>query len=116
MNPQDLKQAIAACDLCNQVPLISGVHGIGKSDTIKQYAKENNMHCEILILSLMDTGDLLGIPRSVEVGGVYSTVWSAPAWFNRIVDAAWPIEMNFEDLEFKDLEFKEFVQSELSRS
>lgn len=109
MNTTTAKSFIKGCDLANTVPLIQGVHGIGKSEIIRQYADENDMHCETLILSLMDTGDLCGLPRTAEHGGQLSTIWAAPVWFNRIIDAAWPAEFKVEDLDFKDQEFKEFV-------
>jgi len=111
MNPKDLKQFISACDLCDQAPLISGTHGVGKSDSIKQYATEANLHRETLILSLMDEGDLLGIPRTAEVGGQTATVWAAPSWYNRILNAAWPIELLTSELSFKDDSFREVVLS-----
>ena len=69
MNIAEAKQFIAVGDLIDKAPLVQGLHGIGKSEVVHQYAKENgNMHFEPLILSLMDTGDLLGLPRTVEVG------------------------------------------------
>lgn len=115
MNINETKQFLAATDLCGQAPLISGKHGLGKSDTFRQYAKENNLHCEVLILSLMDTGDLIGLPRTADIGGQLSTTWAAPGWFNRIVNAAWPATLEVDALRFTDPEFKKFVQVELSR-
>jgi hypothetical protein len=113
MTIQETKQFIAAADLCDQAPLIESLHGIGKSSIVNQYAQENNMHCETLILSLLDVGDLLGLPRTAEVGGQSSTVWSAPQWFSNIVNEAMPSEMAFDDIEFKDSNFKEYVVSRL---
>jgi hypothetical protein len=114
MNIQEIKQFIGAADLCDQAPLIEGLHGLGKSDTVRQYAKDNNMHCEVLILSLMDESDLMGMPRAADIGGQSSTVWAAPSWFNAIVDNALPPEFNLEDIEFHDSEFQEFVYSKLN--
>lgn len=111
MNIIETKQFLEATDLCDQAPLIEGLHGLGKSDTIRQFAKENNMHCEILILSLMDTGDLLGLPRTAEVGGQSTTIWAAPNWYTNIVNAAMPTEMPFNAIEFADDAFKEHVIS-----
>ena len=74
MTPSDFNLFLSACDKANLSPLVEGVHGIGKSDAVKQYAKDNDLHCEILILSLMDTGDLIGIPRTADIGGIQSTV------------------------------------------
>ena len=120
MTINDIKLALAATDLCNQSPLIRGVHGVGKSDSIRQYAAENNLHCEVLILSLMDTSDILGLPRSANVGGIQTTIWAAPDWFNRIIDKAWGLELNSDDLTFTDTAFKSLVltsyPSRISRS
>lgn len=100
MNINEAKLFVTACDATDTVPLIQGVHGLGKSDIVRQYAKDNNLHCEILILSLMDVGDLCGLPRTISHGGQLSTTWSAPIWFNRIIDAAWPVEIPVEALTF----------------
>lgn len=106
---QEIKQIIAAADICGQVPLIKGVHGIGKSESAAQYAKENNMHYEPLILSLMDTGDMLGLPVTRNVGGIESTVWAAPSWYTNIVNAAWPEELRVASLEFTSTDLQEYV-------
>jgi len=111
MNIQEAKTAIGACDLCDQVPLLVGAHGIGKSEIMKQYATENNYHCEILMLSLLDTADLCGIPRTATVGGQSATIWAAPQWFVNIINAAWANELHTKDLVFQDNDFKELVLS-----
>lgn len=116
MNIKETKSFLKACDLTDRSPLISGVHGLGKSDIVKQYAKEHDMHCETLILSLMDVSDLMGMPRSAEVGGTLTTLWSAPDWFNRITNAAFPVEVNFEDVEFNDKTLKEYMTKHLDIS
>jgi MoxR-like ATPase len=107
MNIQEVKELIAAADICGHVPLIKGVHGLGKSESAHQYARENNMHFEPLILSLMDTGDMLGLPVTREVNGVMSTQWAAPSWYINIVQAAWPAELDISKLEFTDKDFQE---------
>ena len=111
MNTRELAKFIQAADVADLAPLITGKHGIGKSDSIRNYASANNLNCEILILSLMDTGDLCGIPRTAEVGGQLSTVWAAPAWFNRIVNAAWPVQLSVDALSFADDGFRSHVVS-----
>ena len=114
MNTQELKSFIAACDLAGHAPLIEGLHGIGKSEGVRAYAKEKDMQCEVLILSLMDTADLLGLPRAVEVGGQSTMVWSAPDWFTNIIDAAWPTSIDTADLTFTDKAFEEATLSRFS--
>lgn len=109
MNIHEVKELIAACDVCGHVPLIKGLHGIGKSESAAQYAKEQNMHYEPLILSLMDTGDMLGLPETEKVGGVTSTVWAAPSWYTNIVNAAWPETLKMDRLQFADTDFQKYV-------
>jgi hypothetical protein len=109
MNITEISQLIAAADVCGHVPLIKGVHGLGKSESAAQYAKANDMHYEPLILSLMDTGDMLGIPHTIDVGGMTSTVWAAPSWYTNIVNAAWPNTLKMDRLQFADNKFEEYV-------
>ena len=113
MTIKETRLFIEACDIADKVPLISGKHGLGKSDIVRQYSKDASLHNETLILSLMDTGDLLGIPRTTEVGGQLATVWAAPSWFNRIIEAAWPTKITTDDLEFKDENFKKIALKQL---
>lgn len=113
MNIQEVKELIVDADACGHVPLIKGLHGIGKSEAPKQYAKENGMHFEPLILSLMDTGDLLGLPDDAIIGGLKSTIWEAPSWYTNIVNAAWPPKMPLERLRFLDKKFEKFVTENL---
>lgn len=109
MNISEVKELIAAADICNHVPLINGKHGIGKSESAAQYAKEQGLHFEPLILSLMDTGDMLGLPVTRSVGGVESTVWAAPSWYTNIVNAAWPNTLRIDRMQFADKDFHEKV-------
>lgn len=109
MNINEVKQIIAAADICGHVPLIKGVHGIGKSEAAAQYAKENNMHFEPLILSLMDTGDMLGMPETRIVGGMPATLWAAPSWYNNIVNAAWPQKLRMSKLRFTDKDLEGYI-------
>lgn len=110
MDIAEVQLLMAEADKVGQVPLIESLHGIGKSSICANYAKENNLHYEPLILSLMDTGDLLGIPKVTELGGMSTTVWSAPDWYSRIVNAAWPTELKFDRLAFADDELQTIVQ------
>lgn len=114
MEINSLKNFIASADACGHVPLIRALHGIGKSASCVQYAVENNLHYEPLILSLMDTSDLMGLPNATTIGDLNTTTWAAPTWYTRIVDKAWPIEFNFEDLEFTDTKFENFVKNKLN--
>ena len=110
MNIQEAKEIIKIADNSGDVPLLVGLHGIGKSEGPEQYAKETALYFEPLILSLMDTGDMLGMPDTKDVGGLNSTIWNAPSWYSNIVNAAWPNELETDCLVFKDKEFESFVK------
>lgn len=109
MNISEIKSLIAAADVCGHVPLIKGLHGLGKSESAAQYAKEQNMHLETLILSLMDTGDMLGLPVTQRISGMDSTTWAAPTWYTNIVNAAWPQNIKFDKTQFHDADFQAYV-------
>lgn len=84
MDINTAKLAIKAADLADDTIIMEGVHGIGKSTIVKQYAKENDLHIEELFLSHQEVGDLIGIPNTIEVDGETVTTWSKPIWLKRI--------------------------------
>lgn len=114
MTIEDLKEFIGEADACGHVPLVRGLHGIGKSESSAQYAQDASLHFEPLILSLMDTGDMLGIPVENNVGGLMSTTWAAPTWYSNIVNAAWPNVLKYNRLEFGDESFKAYVHDKMA--
>jgi hypothetical protein len=83
----DVKQILKLAHLSNDAVLIEGKHGIGKSQQVKQYAKQNNYHLEELFLSHQEVGDLIGIPHTIEKDGESVTVWSKPVWLQRMEKA-----------------------------
>lgn len=103
-----INQILKAAYYADDVVLMRGLHGIGKTEKIRQYAEENNFYLETLILSLMDQGDLIGIPNINN--GV--TTWAAPDWIQNIQNKAWPKKIKFEDLDFSDKDFEKMVKSE----
>lgn len=109
MNIEESLKLVQAADICGHVPLFKGVHGIGKSESVAQYATQNNMHFEPLILSLMDTGDMLGLPETRDVNGMPATVWAAPSWYSNIVNAAWPKSLRISRLQFEDTDLQAYV-------
>lgn len=109
MNINHAKKIITAASMANHTVLLSGPHGCGKSSIVKQFAKENNYFCQELFLSHMEPGDVLGIPRTVKIGGIPTTTWSAPDWINAIINKAFPYEVKLEDLIFGDEAFQKFV-------
>ena len=88
MNIAEAKCVIHAASVADDTVIIEGVHGIGKSDIVKQFAKENDYHIETLFLSQQEVGDLIGIPTIVEDNGNQLTVWSVPIWLQRMRDAS----------------------------
>jgi MoxR-like ATPase len=64
--------------------MIRGRHGIGKSETVYQFARARSMELVERRASQMTEGDLLGMPQSnpetTEAGNTV-TRWNAPDWF-----------------------------------
>lgn len=109
MNMNQAKNIIKAAGNVGHTVLMSGPHGIGKSSIVHQYAKEANKQCVDLFLSHMEMGDVLGLPRTAEVGGVLTTTWSAPDWIQTIINYAFPPHVDINDLSFGDEAFKEHL-------
>jgi hypothetical protein len=113
MNIKDTQLVIEAAALANDTVIIEGVHGVGKSAIVKQFAKDNNYNSVELFLSMMDTGDMLGMPRTRQVGATTITTWAEPDWFQTIVDKAWPQEVHLQDITFNDAALESFITSNL---
>lgn len=66
-------------------PLImTGAAGIGKTQTVIDVCKENNLHLEIVRIGSLDSpGDMLGLPDVVEENGVKTTVFTEVEMWNR---------------------------------
>jgi MoxR-like ATPase len=111
LNASNTKIILKHALLANDSVLLNGKHGIGKTSVVKQFAQEQNMYCETLVLSLKDPSDLLGMPHIDDSGTSKRTQWAEPDWFQRIVDEAWPEYFDYSDLEFEDSEFEDYVKS-----
>lgn len=111
MNATNLKELLKYHYISNKAVLINGKHGIGKSSVVQQFGKENNLFVQILNLSLMEPGDLLGMPDIDLNNERKRTNWVEPIWFQEIVDKAWPVINKLEDLEFNDENFKKHIIS-----
>jgi hypothetical protein len=88
MKISEVAPLITACQDANDSMLMTGVHGIGKSDVVEQWAKENNVHLEILFLSNQEVGDLIGIPHNRVENGKTIEEWSVPSWLDRMNTAS----------------------------
>lgn len=74
----------------DQAVLLEGIHGIGKSECIKDHYKALGYKFIVLFLGqLSDAGDVLGLPDRLDVGGVKKTVFCPPEW--------WPTGADVED-------------------
>jgi hypothetical protein len=72
-----IKFSVEASKRGIKLPLMLwGEHGIGKTQTVYQFAEQNNYNVVVLHLATQDIADLIGIPR--EING--NTVWAAPDW------------------------------------
>lgn len=83
MNIKVLKQALPYIFEANIATLITGHHGIGKSQAVKQYADENSLEFIDLRLGTQDVGDLLGLAdfERDKDGNLVATKFMRPDWF-----------------------------------
>lgn len=84
MKISDVKPIFTASMEARDSVLMIGAHGIGKTEVVREWSKENDIHLEVLYLSNMETGDLIGIP-TIENG---ITIWTVPCWLDNMNQAA----------------------------
>lgn len=84
MEVSKVKDILSACAITNECALLVGHAGIGKTQVVKQWAKEQGYHCEVLIGSLLDPSDIQGMPHVIN----NVTNWATPAFFDRIKKTA----------------------------
>ncbi len=102
MDINTAKEVITAAAQADDTVIMEGLHGIGKSTIVQQYAKENKMNLIELFLSHQEVGDLIGMPKTIEQDGETLTTWTKPIWLQRMIDASWPKSCTFGDLSFTD--------------
>lgn len=83
MNIQEAKIIIGIAKDADDVVIMQGKHGIGKSAIVQEYSRENNYYLTELFLSNQEVGDLIGLPETIN-GVQY---WSIPHWLQRMYDA-----------------------------
>lgn len=88
MDIESAKLTLVAAHAADDTVIMEGKHGIGKSNIVGQFSKENDYHLETLFLSTQEVGDIIGIPRTIEMGGDVITTWSVPIWLQRMREAA----------------------------
>lgn len=83
MKIQDIKKVLTYMIEANITPNIIGGHGKGKSQVIKQFAKENGYGrvLEIRLGQIQDPGDLQGLPNFKDLEGRQVTSFITPSFF-----------------------------------
>lgn len=79
MNIKGIKTVLPILMKNNIVPYLHGSHGLGKTQVVKQTAKELGMKCVTLYLSTQEVGDLIGLLVHDEKSGTVKH--SRPEWF-----------------------------------
>lgn len=83
MNIEQLKRFLPYAIKSKAAVMVHGLHGIGKSQTIAQFAKDNGYEFIDRRLSQMESGDLLGLPH-LENG---LTSFLPPDWLPQDADS-----------------------------
>lgn len=79
MNINQVKQSLPFMLKNKIVPFLWGSQGVGKTQTIKQYCKENDLQCVVLNTATQEVGDLIGLlVKNDQDGTAYHT---RPRWF-----------------------------------
>lgn len=82
MNLKTLKRVLPVTFKSNLVPLIVGTHGIGKSQIVRETAKEMGIDFIDLRVGTQEVGDLLGLPNfTKDDNGTNVTEHCIPNWF-----------------------------------
>lgn len=90
---------------CDQALLLKGIHGVGKSESIKKYMEERGYRMVTLFLGqAADAGDIIGLPTRIEktvkdkdgniIDQYFVTDFAPPKW--------WPMDMNEKVVIFLD--------------
>lgn len=94
MRVSQIKMALKYLLDAKVTPLLWGSHGIGKTESVKQYAQENNLGLVMLNLGTQEVGDLIGLPDFDTSSGYKVTQNIMPSW--------WPTDKNSEGIIFLD--------------
>ena len=69
INVAEMKHEVLKCFDAGLVPMVTSSPGMGKSDVIRQVAKERNLYVIDVRLAQCDPTEINGFPHIVEVGG-----------------------------------------------
>jgi len=78
MNIRGVKQVLPFLLKNKVVPFLWGSQGVGKTQTVKQYCKENGLDVRVLMTATQEVGDLIGLLVKDDNGNVYH---ARPKWF-----------------------------------
>jgi MoxR-like ATPase len=89
MKLNDVKKVIPLLAKAEIVPLFFGESGVGKTESIRQWANEMGYRfINIRLGQMSDAGDLTGLPEFVEVDGVKMTAFMQPNFFPKTGEKA----------------------------
>ncbi|BBE30114.1 ATPase AAA [Tepiditoga spiralis] len=77
MIPSEIKYLSKKIMESNEIPLLWGHFGVGKTDIAKEIAKETGRDLIILVISQMEPGDLIGMPSK----STNKTIFLKPDWW-----------------------------------
>ena len=87
MKLSKIKTAMTIAQAANDNVHMIGPHGIGKTEYVKEWAKENGYHLEVLQLPILETSDLIGMPDITETEFGKVTTFAKPEWLDRMEQA-----------------------------
>lgn len=84
---KQLKESLPYLSKANIPIMIWGAHGIGKSQSVKQYAEENDFHFTDIRLGTLEVGDFLGLSDFEKDGKGQSvaTKFVTPDWLKEVM-------------------------------
>lgn len=78
----EISDILNICTKAKITPNLVGTQGIGKSEAVKEFAKKHKFDGVIdLRLGQMEIGDLIGLPKVIEVDKKWKTIWGQPVWW-----------------------------------
>lgn len=82
VNISEIPRIIEICRKAKITPNFVGTQGIGKSQSVRQFAEEYGYNKVIdLRLGQMEIGDLVGLPKIEKIDGINKTIWGQPVWW-----------------------------------
>lgn len=87
---KNFKKALPYLMKGNIATMLIGHHGVGKSQSVRDFCVENKFHFMDLRLGTMDTGDLIGLAEFERdaKGNAIATNFMPPKWVKNVVDFA----------------------------